>query len=123
MSTNEIAVKSPKTPEQKIAFLDARIKSDTEKRAEQVAILDARIALENISAGAPINFIYGRGENRKVHTGKVLAVAETDKGKRIKVQYGEGFDVDVAVIAPCDIVGASSEALASNATDPLAGIQ
>lgn len=108
------------------------------KAADLIAKADALDAAEkaantlaNLSAGDVIEYMYGRGENRKQYAGVVNGVAETDKGKRVKVTTGEGFDAEIHVIDPSAIVGpvdrdeAQGEALEAGqaAADPLSAIQ
>lgn len=112
-----------------IESLKARIAADTAKLAEMETAEKSASAMQTLSQGVTVKFMYGRGETRAERTGIVLAVAETDKGKRIKVQYGEGFDVELAVIDPAailEVVGAFAEvdaALEGGASaDPLASL-
>ncbi|CAB3795589.1 hypothetical protein [Pararobbsia alpina] len=121
-----------KTTVEQIAALQARIAADTAKLNELQAAEKASSALETLAADAPVRFVFGRAENRKEYDGVVLGIAETDKGKRIKVQYGEGFDAQIVVIDPSAILSvgdAEKEADAPESTaqdaaaDPLASIQ
>lgn len=118
-----------KTIQEQIVALRTRIEADKAKLKELEAVENAAKALANLKAGSAIEFIYGRAENRKQYAGVVMGIADTDKGTRIKVQYGEGFDAQIVVIAPGDVVAVAeeaAEAAAPNggaAADPLADIE
>jgi hypothetical protein len=118
-----------------IEKLKQRIAADTAKLAELEAAQKAADAMQNLSQGDAVVFMYGRGETRKQYTGEVRAVFDTDKGKRVKVLAGEGADEEIYVIEPSaivavpDILGgalltASQTGLINGAAaDPLASIQ
>jgi hypothetical protein len=92
-----------------IEKLRARIAADTAKLAELEAAQKAADAMQNLSQGDTVQFMYGRGETRKQYTGEVRAVFETDKGKRVKILAGEGADEEIYVIEPSAIVGVGTE--------------
>jgi len=87
----------------KIVALQLVIEQDT-------ATLESLQALENVETGDVVHFNFGRGENRKEHVGTVLGVADTDKGRRIKVYTGEGFDAQVLTIGVAEIVSVQPKA-------------
>ncbi|BAP34905.1 hypothetical protein AVU43_gp11 [Ralstonia phage RSJ5] len=87
-----------------LTAIEASIKTLTEKRDGIAAAIEAEQALTNIATGSSITFNYGRAETRKEYTGVVKGVADTDKGKRIKVEYGEGFDATIVIIDTSAIV-------------------
>jgi hypothetical protein len=97
------------------------------KAAEYTAKADALEAAEkagntlaNLASGGVIEFMFGRGETRKQRAGVVLGIAETDKGKRIKIQTGEGFDAEILVISPDAIVAVAEDIAEGQAMDPTA---
>lgn len=111
-----------------IEQIKARIAADTAKLAELESAERAASTLSNLAAGDVIDYMYGRGETRKQYAGVVNGVADTDKGKRIKVTTGEGFDVEIHVIDPSAIVGpvdsdAAQGVVGGAEVDPLASIQ
>ncbi|WP_155754006.1 hypothetical protein [Burkholderia vietnamiensis] len=92
-----------------IESLKARIAADTAKLAEMEAAAAAGSAMDKLASGDVIEFMFGRGETRKQRAGVVLGIADTDKGKRIKVQTGEGFDAEILVISPDAIVAVAED--------------
>jgi hypothetical protein len=103
-----------------IASLKARIAADTAKLAELEAVAAAGNAMANLASGDVIEFMFGRGETRKQRAGVVLGIAETDKGKRIKLQVGEGFDAEILVITSDAIVAVAEDATQAGAVDSTA---
>lgn len=114
-----VGVAVPPTKEERIAKLEDQI-AKLQQRIQDIKdgkpAKAAAPAAPLPKAGDVVEFKYGRKtadtEPRNV-TGTVLAVKEggTVDGKRqptlIKVQFGEGFDVQVAVIYPNQIVAAA----------------
>jgi sRNA-binding protein len=107
-----------------IQALKDRIAADTKKLAEMEAAAAAGNAMANLASGDVIEFMFGRGETRKQRAGVVLGIAETDKGKKIKVQTGEGFDAEILVITPDAIVAVAEDSTQAGAAsaDPLASL-
>lgn len=93
-----------KTLIEQLQAAEEAVKKAIERRDELAAKIEAEQALSSIQTGNVIVFNYGRAETRKEYTGTVLGVADTDKGRRIKVQYGEGFDAAIVVIDPSAVV-------------------
>ena len=61
-------------------------------------------ALASVSVGSNVLVLVGRGENVRSEPGVVLAVKDEEDGTRLyKVQYGTGFDADVAVVKAAKI--------------------
>jgi hypothetical protein len=112
-----------KTIEEQKAILQDRINADTAKLAELNAAEDARELIK----GDVVTFNYGRGETRKQYTGTVAGTTDTDKGTKIKVVSGEGFETEIFVIDPSAVISVQSDEQPeeNNAadTDPLASIQ
>jgi len=81
---------------------------------QRIANLEAEIQvaskLESVQAGTSIVARLGRaGSNGEPGTlrevpATVVAVQDTEAGRRYKVSYGEGFDTDVVVIQTSQIV-------------------
>lgn len=65
------------------------------------AKIEAAATAPKIEVGAEVKFLFGRGENRKNYVGKVLAVSED--GSKVRVQYGEGFDINIATVTRGEI--------------------
>ncbi|BAP15819.1 hypothetical protein AVU67_gp13 [Ralstonia phage RSJ2] len=93
-----------KTLIEQLTAVESQIKTLETKRDELAAKIEAEQALSNVAAGTTIVFNYGRAETRKELTGVVKGVADTDKGRRIKVESGEGFDATIYVIEPAAVV-------------------
>lgn len=83
--------------------------------------------VSNIEAGDDVDFNYGRGETRRVITGRVVTVGDSDQGKLAVVQFGEGLDVKVVKVRVADITAnrtaaertAAEAATTGEAADPL----
>lgn len=83
--------------------------------------------VNNIEAADDVDFNYGRGETRRVITGRVVTVGDSDQGKLAVVQFGEGLDVKVVKVRVADITAnrtaaertAAEASTAGEATDPL----
>lgn len=76
----------------KLASLNERIAKDQAEVLELQAELAALEALANVKEGDVVYFATGRAETRAVIGGRVLAVAETEKGKQLRVFAGEGIN-------------------------------
>jgi hypothetical protein len=116
-----------------IKKLKDRIAADTAKVQELEAADKAQGFITNLQAGDIVQFVFGRKDNRKTHTGEVRAIIDTDKGKVIRVIKGEGAEEEIVSIRPGDITGvgedvqeadASAEETAAQAAngDPLANL-
>lgn len=105
---NQAAVPTaPKTREEKLrdkaAMLRARIEADTEKYHEVTNELNNITALASIREGAIVIVKLGRKfadkDTTRFEQATVVAVREEEDGsKQYKVQYGEGWDAEVAVV-------------------------
>lgn len=66
---------------------------------EIVASINAIDALASIAEGTPVIVSIGKGETARDVEGVVIGVKEEDDGSKVyKVQYGTGFDADIAVV-------------------------
>ena len=88
--------------------LIARINSDTEKANEIAAELNSIAALASVGVGSSVVVKLGRKFADKDTTrfvpGVVIGVKEDEDGAKLfKVQYGEGFDADIAVVGAAAI--------------------
>ena len=114
----ETVAKGPRTLEQKIVATKALL-AKYEQQALTAAILN------NIEAGDDVDFNYGRGPTRRIITGRVVTVGDSDQGKLAVVQFGEGLDVKVVKVRVADITAnrtaTERDAAADSAdgTDPL----
>lgn len=84
---------------QKMTQLQQSIVADTEKFNTLKAEYDVIEALNSVAVGTAVSIKIGRAETTRVVDGVVIAVKiEEDGSAKYKVQYGEGFDADIAVV-------------------------
>jgi hypothetical protein len=91
----------------KLADLEAK-KSKLEVEAEEeaaTAAARAKIELVGLPVGTEVTFSFGRKDNRKEFTGKVLAFrpAADTLPAAYKVETGTGFDADIKVVPARDV--------------------
>ena len=100
------------TREQKLQakydMLVKRIAADTEKANEIAAELNSAAALAAVDAGSAIIVKLGRkfadkDTTRFVEATVVAVKVEEDGTKLYKVQYGSGFDAEIAVVGAASI--------------------
>ena len=83
----------------KLDVLAKRITADTENYNKIKAEYEIIDSLDNISVGTAVTIKQGRAETTREVTGIVIAIKPEDDGSaKYKVQYGEGFDADIAVV-------------------------
>ena len=83
----------------KLDVLAKRITTDTENYNKIKAEYEMIDSLDNISVGTAVTIKQGRAETTREVTGIVIAIKHEDDGSaKYKVQYGEGFDADIAVV-------------------------
>lgn len=83
----------------KLDVLAKRITADTENYNKIKAEYEIIDSLDNISVGTAVTIKQGRAETTREVTGIVIAIKHEDDGSaKYKVQYGEGFDADIAVV-------------------------
>lgn len=99
--------------ERKIAELQAKLE---ELRNAPEPTVRAKRAEVVVNVGETRDFEYGRGDNKKVLTGQVLAVYEKNGSKKVKFLAGEGADAQVLEV----FAHAVQEV---NAEDPLASVE
>lgn len=89
----------------KLELLAKRITADTEaynKLKEEYEMIDA---MDNVSVGTQIVIKQGRADTAREIVGTVIAVKHEEDGTaKYKVQYGEGFDADIAVVTAAGIL-------------------
>lgn len=114
------ATNAAPTKEERIAAIDNQI-AKLQQRKEDIINGVVRTPTKKVKAlpavGSTIYFQHGRSTSdggRFTRAGVVLATKEasTENGKhiaaRVKVQYGEGLDTEVALIYPAQIVEATT---------------
>lgn len=88
------------------------------KLNELVAEINAIDALAAVTVGSKVIITVGKGEAAKEVEAVVVGVREEEDGsKTLKVQYGEGFDADIAVVkaSKVKLPAAEGEAAAAEA--------
>ena len=81
----------------------AKAQTRVDKLVEQLTKLDAAeqyaAAIEALTAGDAVSYVYGRALNKRVLSGVVIATGKNDKGVlQLKVQTGEGLDAELNLI-------------------------
>ena len=92
-----------KTLQEQIDALNATITKATVARNALVQKQETESKLAGLKGGDRIVFQYGRAESKFKATGTVVGVQDTEKGKRIRVTYGEGMDSNVVTITLADV--------------------
>ena len=87
----------------KLNALAARINADTEKYNDLKAELDSIAALAAITVGSAVVVKLGRKfadkDTTRFENAVVVGVKEDEDGSKLyKVQYGEGFDAEIATV-------------------------
>lgn len=94
----------------KLETLQKRIAADTERFNELRNEYDMIDKLDNVSVGTAVIIKQGRAETTREVQGVVIAVKHDDDGTaKYKVQYGEGFDADIAVVHAAGILQVVTE--------------
>jgi hypothetical protein len=88
----------------------AALQKKLESLRSQVQNIEAQIAAANkfgnIEVGGTVGFVFGRGENKKNLSGKVLGVGTLENGvASLAVQLGSGLDVKVLRIPQSTVNG------------------
>ena len=108
------APKAPKAPKEKlsrkekleriVANADADIAKIKVKADAAKAELEALTKLANVGVGSNLVVRVGRGDTAKTVAATVLGVKEEEGVAKYRVQYGTGFDAELAVITAAYIV-------------------
>lgn len=80
-----------------------KLMEKVQKKEDQLAVLvqeaENEEAINNLTDGDAISYVFGRAATRRIRNGVVRAVAENDKGLvQIKVETGEGFESEFNII-------------------------
>jgi hypothetical protein len=93
-----------------ITTLETRIAADTTKLAEVKLELETSERLSSVGVGTLVTVKLGRAETTREVAAEVLGVKDDDNGaRRYKISYGEGFDADVVIIQPSQIVAITGQ--------------
>lgn len=101
----------------KLEVLRARIAADTEKYNEVAAELNSIAALAAITVGSAVVVKLGRKfadkDTTRFENAVVVGVKEDEDGSKLyKVQYGEGFDAEIATVTGAALSLPATEAAA-----------
>lgn len=95
-----------------IAKAQAKVDGLTEKLAKLDAVEANRAAIEALSAGDAVSYVFGRALNKRVLSGVVVATGKNDKGVlQLKVQTGEGLDAELNLIDSSALLMSAEEVL------------
>lgn len=99
-----------------IAKAQAKVDSLNEKLAKLDAVEANAAAIDALSPGDSVSYVFGRAANRRVLTGVVRATNKNDKGVlQLKVETGEGFDAEFNLIDSSALLMSSDEVIAAQA--------
>lgn len=89
--------------EARITLLTTRIAADTLALAEAKSQLSAASLVSEVAAGYTVTFKVGRAETRREVTGVVQGRGEVKGVDSVRVQSGEGFDIEVYTIKVAEL--------------------
>lgn len=92
-----------------VETLEKRIEADTAKLAEVRVELETAQRLADVREGTLIVARLGRAETTREVPATVTGKKEDENGVRYKISYGEGFDADVTIIQPAQIVNITGQ--------------
>lgn len=88
-----------------VTTLETRIAADTIKLAEVKQEIETSERLSSVTVGTAITAKLGRAETTREVAAVVVGVKDDEAGaRRYKISFGDGFDADVQVIQPSQIV-------------------
>ena len=87
-----------------IAILEARIAKDTASLAELLRAQAAAALVADVGAGFTVSFKVGRAETRREVTGEVLGRGEVKGVDCVRVQSGEGFEIELHTIKVAELL-------------------
>lgn len=104
--------------ERKIAELQAKL--EELRNAPEPKAKAQRVEVQ-VEVGQQYDFEYGRGDNKAVFNGTVLAVFEKNGARKVKFLTGEGADAQVLEVFGSAVKG--DEPLVDIEQDPLASVE
>lgn len=104
--------------ERKIAELQAKL--EELRNAPEPKAKAQRVEVQ-VEVGQQYDFEYGRGDNKAVFNGTVLAVFEKNGSRKVKFLTGEGADAQVLEVFGTAVKG--DEPLVDIEQDPLASVE
>lgn len=99
----------------------AKAQERVNKINEKIAALEAGAAnvaaIEALTAGDAVAYVYGRALNKRVLNGTVAATKKNEKGLvQLKVSHGEGFDAEFHLIDSSALLFSAAEVAAAQAS-------
>lgn len=84
--------------------LEQRLENARKLVAKYEQQINALRQINNVEVGDDVDFKFGRSEKARTLTGTVIAVADTDQGRMVAIQTGEGLDVETKKVRAADII-------------------
>lgn len=97
-----------------IATIEARIAKDTASLADLKRAQAAAALMADVGQGFTVTFKAGRAETRREVTGVVLGRGEVKGVDSVRVQSGEGFDIELHTVKVAELL-----AVEAPGADPL----
>lgn len=110
------------TPETGKRSLAQKIEATRALLAKYLALENSLAQINNVEVGDDVTFKFGRAEKARNISGKIIAIGDTEQGRIVAVQTGEGLDVKTVKVRAADIVSNPS-ADARNAEDGEAPVE
>lgn len=87
-----------------ITVLETRIAKDTASLADLKRAQAAAALMADVGAGFTVSFKAGRAETRREVTGVVLGRGEVKGVDSVRVQSGEGFDIELHTVKVAELL-------------------
>lgn len=87
-----------------IATIEARIAKDTASLADLKRAQAAAALMADVGQGFTVTFKAGRAETRREVTGLVLGRGEVKGVDSVRVQSGEGFDIELHTVKVAELL-------------------
>jgi len=87
-----------------ITVLETRIAKDTASLADLKRAVAAAALMADVGQGFTVSFKVGRAETRREVTGVVLGRGEVKGVDSVRVQSGEGFDIELHTIKVAELL-------------------
>lgn len=122
--TNVVNLETPAREQTQLEKLQARYEGfvkqaqDYIAKAQQVqAEIGVLEVIENVQPGDELAVRLGRGDTARIVSATLIGVRDDGGTKYFKVQHGEGFDAEVAVVRQSQIVYVNRDAEGGELTD------
>lgn len=102
-----------------IATIEARIAKDTASLADLKRAQAAAALMADVGQGFTVTFKAGRAETRREVTGLVLGRGEVKGVDSVRVQSGEGFDIELHTVKVAELLAVVAPGKAVEVLDQL----